>query len=490
MVLRVGIYVAFLIAVGVLPRTARSEPPPQAPLPGPHKEQPLPTPQASTMVIGPAIPRTEVRRLPAVSVESSLAASDAVADRPETLQQAWAAALAADQGLESKRRGVSSAEESMYLARAQRWPIVDLEGSYVARTAEPAFTFDLGELPIPTNVFRYAQSENAAFRAKMEVPLYTSGHIRHAIDAAAAEVASATLEVEKSTSDLKMQVAEEYVTVLRAQRDVEVTESTVASLEAHARDVEMLFNHNQVSRNDLLAAQVALSNARQRAIQVHNRLDASRAAYNRRLGRPLTSTVRIAELPVQTMEEDVEILTARALGRRPAIARIAAQARALQHQANSLLGKSRPQVKLWGGYTFEENRFRTPEGIASVGVGVNWNVFDGGRERHGAAALLQRAEGLLRTRADLESMIALDVRRAWLDVQETRRRLKVTPEACRRADENLRVARKRYALGMAINTEVLDAQTLRTETYRNHDNATYDAVLAVLRLRHATGGLK
>ena len=40
-----------------------------------------------------------------------------------------------------------------------------------------------------------------------------------------------------------------------------------------------------------------------------------------------------------------------------------------------------------------------------------------------------------------------------------------------------------------INTEVLDAESLRTETRRNHDNATYDAVLAVLRLRHATGDL-
>ena len=49
--------------------------------------------------------------------------------------------------------------------------------------------------------------------------------------------------------------------------------------------------------------------------------------------------------------------------------------------------------------------------------------------------------------------------------------------------------RKRYEYGTGTNTEVLDAVILRTETDRNHYNATYDAVLAVLRLRRAVGDL-
>jgi outer membrane protein len=81
------------------------------------------------------------------------------------------------------------------------------------------------------------------------------------------------------------------------------------------------------------------------------------------------------------------------------------------------------------------------------------------------------------------------VRRAWLDIQETRRRLDVTAEAIQRAEENLRVARTRYLAGMGISTEVLDAEALRTQTRQNRDNAAYDAVLAVLRLRHAMGEL-
>ena len=179
----------------------------------------------------------------------------------------------------------------------------------------------------------------------------------------------------------------------------------------------------------------------------------------------------------------------RALRGRPQLARIAAEVAALRSRAGSLRARNRPQLGLWGQYAFEENRFRDPEGIGSVGVRASCRVFDAGRNCHEVRALLQRAEALVRRRADLESKIALEVRRAWLDIQETRRRLDVTSEAIQRAEENLRVARKRYVAGTGISTEVLDAETLRVETRRNHDNATHDAVLAVLRLRHATGAL-
>ena len=43
-------------------------------------------------------------------------------------------------------------------------------------------------------------------------------------------------------------------------------------------------------------------------------------------------------------------------------------------------------------------------------------------------------------------------------MQETRRRLEAAPEAIQQAEENLRVIRKRYSLGTATNTEVLDAR--------------------------------
>jgi len=130
-----------------------------------------------------------------------------------------------------------------------------------------------------------------------------------------------------------------------------------------------------------------------------------------------------------------------------------------------------------------------PNGIAGVGLGVEWNVFDSGRVSNQAAALCEKAEALIRVRMDLESLIALEVRQKWLDLQTALQRIDVARQATAQADENLRVVRDRYQQQTGTNTEVLDAESLLVQAYTNFYNSTYEAVLARLRLRRAIGDL-
>jgi outer membrane protein len=470
---RVGVYVVFfaLLAAG-----CSSEFPLQIASEGPLK---LPTTvEHATAEAPPAAPGS-AEPIQAGPVEGL-----------ETLEQAWAAAQSADGGLRAQHWSESAAEQATMSARAERWPVVGLDGSYTGRTAEPSFKIFFEGLPLPPTTFPYEQTENFAARAKIDYPLYTGGRIQHGIAAAEADQAALALDTEEAVMDLKLRVAEVYLAVLRAQRDVELTENTVRSLEAHAADVEALFRNARVQQTDLLAAQVALSNARCDGVQARNRLDSSRAAYNRHAGRALTAPVRLAELPLEAPPADVESLTATAVHCRPALARLLNSAEALQHRAESARAKNSPQAFLRGEYAYEEDRYRVPEGIGAAGVGVTWNVFDGGRNRYEAKGLTEQAEALRCRRKELESYIALDVRRAWLDVHETRHRLEAAADAIQQAEENVRATRSRYATNAATNTEVLDAETLRTQAYRNRDAAMYEAVLAVLRLRRATGELR
>ena len=124
-----------------------------------------------------------------------------------------------------------------------------------------------------------------------------------------------------------------------------------------------------------------------------------------------------------------------------------------------------------------------------VTLGAKWNLFDGGVASHRASAVERQAAALSEQRDELASIIALQVRQTWLDVEETRKRLVVTQSAIAQAEENLLVARDRYANGLATYTEVLDAETLRTGSESNHAAVLYDAALAGLRLRRAVGEL-
>jgi outer membrane protein TolC len=148
-----------------------------------------------------------------------------------------------------------------------------------------------------------------------------------------------------------------------------------------------------------------------------------------------------------------------------------------------------PQIAIQGGYGYQENKYQVHEGIWSAMIGVEWHIFDKGISRHRSAGLLNQSTAQLNLRNDLSSKIRLAVRQIWFDINETKKRIAVTKTAVSRSEENLNVSKDRYRKGLGINTEVLDAETLRTKSYTNYNNAIYDNILAMLRMRHAVGEL-
>ncbi len=405
----------------------------------------------------------------------------------ETLEQAWDAALAASPRLDAAQRLSQSAAASLAAARGARLPRLSLESGYTVLDNEPAAKLNLPL--VPASQFPLAERNSLSYQAAVHLPLYTGGRIDGGIEAAQAGIEARQAEEGRTASDLKLDVAGAYIGVLRARRSLGVAERNVTSLAAHAADVQRRFGKGLVARNQLLAAQVAHADARQRESQARNALDLARAAYNRLLGRDLSAAVTLEEFEPHRYTDSIEALTARALAQRLELRALDAQINAIKHRASAQRAGAAPQVQLSVGQRYQENRYQVHERENFAMLGLNWDLFDGGIARHQAASTVQQAAAVAAERDELRSRIQLQVRQAWLNERETRQRMAVTREALTQAEEGLRVARSRYREGLGTNTEVLDAETQRTLSYNNHDNAIYDAIFAGLRLRHALGEL-
>ncbi|MGO9112795.1 MAG: TolC family protein [Thermoguttaceae bacterium] len=429
---------------------------------------------AATLV-GPALAQVEIPVPPAQQIAT------------ETLEDAWRIALRSDQRIEAGQWQVASAQSTWAAARAERMPSLTLGADYYALSERPELLVTPPGLPSFQQSFINGNSAGA--HGIVSQPLYTSGRISSGIAAAQSQVAANRSDLGRTVLDVKINVAESYVAVLSATKFLQVAQSKVSSLTAHLRDVGSLYEKGLVSKNDLLAAQVALADAQEKALDTANKLDVARAAYNRALGRILTEYVQLAELQDDGIRSDANALTSQAMQQRPELAALAAQARALQQEAEGERGKTGPQVAVQGGYLYQQNDYLQPNGLAGAMVGVEWNVLDMGRARNRANALGDKSEAVIRLRRDTQSMIALEVRQRWLELETARQRVVVARQATTQADENLRVARDRYQHQVGTNTEVLDAETLRIQAYTNLYDSTYQAVLAGLRLRRAVGTL-
>jgi outer membrane protein TolC len=188
-------------------------------------------------------------------------------------------------------------------------------------------------------------------------------------------------------------------------------------------------------------------------------------------------------------EADIERLTSAALGNRTELVSLSHQAQAYAAQARVAESIKKPQVGIIGGFTHIADTHLANQDFWSGTIGASWLLCDGGRAHYRAESLRFKEGQTLNQRNDAASKIALSVRTAWLSLQSSRAAVQVSRKAITQADENLRETRDRYREQVVTNTEVLDAETLRLQTYTDYYNAFYAVLQDQFRLRRTVGAL-
>ncbi len=444
--------------------------------------------------------------------------------RAESIEDAWNAALSANQALRAAQAGTASARSDLAASRAERVPTITTINAYTWLNNAPTFkgSFSMPGSPASLNLsLPFLNKEFFFTSTLMNVPLYTGGRILSSIDAAGAQASAARATEYTSAMDLKLEVARAYLDVLRVEKLLRLARSNVTSLQAHERDVSNLYKEGVGKRTDLLASQVSLARARQRVIQASNDLDVARAAYNRLLYRPLPAPTQLEEMalkmdfglgkdgdqigtdPAHTaittaeltpttdpaQEAEIERMTATALSGRSELATLSQQARALAAQARAAESIKKPQVGFIGGFTHLSDTHLMAQDYWSGTLAATWLLCDGHRASYKAEALRLKESQTQRQRNDTASRSALDVRSSWLALRSSIAALQVARTATTQADENLRQTNERYREQVVTNTEVLDAETLRLQTYTDYYNAHYAVLRDQFQLRRALGVL-
>lgn len=409
----------------------------------------------------------------------------------ESIADAWRMAEQNDHRIDAAAAELDSARAAERSARAARMPVLSASGGYTRFSTAPQFELDPGNgsalrLPI------FPGDGYASAGIELRLPLYTGGRISKSIAAAHQATMSAADARRVEHASLRLDVTQAYIDVLRARHLLRTAESTVASLAAHTADVASLVERELVARSDLLAARVAQANAEQQRVRAVNAVTIAEAAYNRRLGRPLDHRPDLdSALPPASIDtaDSPEAIVSAALQSRPELRVYAARAEALRLQADAERAALAPQVALSGGYSYFDNEILDRRDFSLIGIGLTWSLFDGGQIRNRSASLRAASRAADSRLEDLRTLIELEVRQAWLDVHESRARMRAAAEAVAQADENLRISRELYGAGLGTNTQVLDAVALQMTAANNRDNASLDEILALYQLSYAAGEL-
>ena len=447
--------------------------------------------------------------------------------RAEDLREAWGIALGVNQQLQSQQQTTIASDFQVKAANSARFftvrsynidtflaqspktkPSISQNGSTTGTGGTGGTTTALPTVfVLGTNQTFLPISLTTA-----SIPLYTGGKLMRTVESARHQLKAQRTEEVRSAIDLKLTVAEAYVGVLRAKRNLDTARTNVEQLASFARDVKNRLEQGLAIQSDNLAAQVSLANAQLSEIQARTALESAWATYNRYLCRPLDQFAdleEISQLPtdnafwermaaqvVATRGEfagkndgEVRDLTARAFQIRPELAGLVEQARSLSDQAIATKATLRPQISLSGGFIFLGAENFVPQGNGELSFILDWTFTDSGRSRRQAQSLKAQERATIKRKADLAQDVALQVRTRWLDLQQAKQRVPIARFAVIQSEENVKVITDRYRQQLATYTEVLDAETRRVTSLNGFYNAVYDENLATFRLQRAVGDI-
>ncbi len=242
---------------------------------------------------------------------------------------------------------------------------------------------------------------------------------------------------------------------------------------------------------DVTRAKVQLKNEKQRLLVARNEYDRAKLNLLRAIGLSfdvklvLTDKLTLREVPEQTVEEALRVATEnrvelKAQKKRERLAELSLSSVTME-RIPSLTGSG--DVGMIGS--------QIPEALTTDNVQVLLSIpiFDGGQRegRISESRSLVRQEAI-RTR-DIRYQVALEVRDALLTLESTKQQVAVAQEGLRLALEELDLARQRFAVGVATNIEVTDAQTSVAQARDNLIEALFNFNASRVNLARAQGRL-
>ncbi len=376
----------------------------------------------------------------------------------------------------------AAAGEALRQARSPLLPRADLYARQTWLRYRPEADFGLAG-PVPLS-----QRESLAYGFRVNQLLYDFGRASSGQRAARFGFEAKRIETSRARNLAALDFTLAYLGLLESERILKVARDEVRRFEAHLEDTRAMYEEGIVVRNDLLQAEVTLSDSRQRLLKVENLRDMRASRINSLLQRPLNEEVSAEEvslhpLPVTSLEsawESAEL-------RRPELKGMTMRVRAKEEELRSIRAELYPSLYLSAGYEYRENRYMVHEENWSLLAGMSLNLYSGGSVRARIGKAEAELEGLLLASEKLLDDIRLEVKEAYLQLEAARRGVDVTREAVAQADENLRLQRLRYQEGVGTATDVLDAVALMSRAERNYWSALYGLKRAEAALLYAMG---
>lgn len=321
----------------------------------------------------------------------------------------------------------------------------------------------LGPLTVPGKNYTVGEHEKADLFVTLLQPIYTGGKIEGGIRAASAGYEGSGLQVALVKSQVRQQVVTAFYQVAKARELKRIAEAGREQINSHVKDAGNLVAQGMMLKSEMLPIDLRRLDMELKIVQAENAIDRATASLAERMGLPPDKHLDISTDPEPAPPWPIPDALADSTIKRPeqqiAEKQIEAAAGEVDIAASGLL----PQAGLtasghygWPGFIATRPDW---EPWMQAGVEISWNIFDMDQRKNEQNAAKAKKSRLEDARDAVDQMIALDRINTRLAYDEACRKFLISKEKVASAQANYNTKEDNFKVGMATNTDYLDAHT-------------------------------
>ena len=401
-------------------------------------------------------------------------------------------AIDANLNLKQSREEVKAAEETRKASITRFFPTLSTSYDYVHRNKE--LTQELTGLGTGPD-FVVRPDDQYTFVTSFNQPIFRGFSLFNQYKVADLGLDAAEFGEKVTRQDVILDAKNAFYSVLKTEKLLGVVKQRVTQIAAQKEVAENFFEVGMSPLNDLLQAQASLANARQDFIVAQNNLAIAKSQFNIILRRPVNAPVKIQDLlDYLPFVYDFTYCLETARENRLEITLADLEVEIAEKEVKLAQKDYFPAVNLRGNYTRTGDDWNAKggEGISDstsweIQAIAEWEFWQWGRTHFGAREKLHRLSQARYRQSQILDNIELEVKTSFLRTTESEKNIITVEKAIEQAKENFRINQERFKEQVATTTDVLDAQTLLSNTLTNYFNALYDFKISKATLFRSMG---
>ncbi len=434
-----------------------------------------------------------------------------------TLQHSLRIALENHRSLQVSQAALDMAEAQYQQAMAAFRPKLGLEAGFQRADENRTFTFEgivqtpamglpigLGgaivaipgqPLPINLDVQLFDRDVTRA-GLNLTYPLYTGGKKEAITGMAKKGVEIAREEKRKTELEVVRDVNKYYHGAQFAQQMEQLVSDTLERFQALEDLTDRLYQNAslKVKKTDYLRTKTTTAMTRSMLQETRYASALTREALANAMGLPVNSRISLApEAEMPGFDAAFEPLLADAMKFNPDKQRLELAVQAAEHKINEarsghfpVVGLEASAYRAWndykGGLINDDNR----DGW-TLGVGVKWDLFDGGMTKAGVDAARAGKIKLEAQRVLLDNGLALQIKNDFMRIERSRAQVSDSTQAQGYAEENRKLNVRAYQEEMVETKDVIEAQLVETFASANLHRVRHDLRAALAYLDYRLG---